>query len=100
MAKDPAHMRAQLRTQALSELISYAAKSDRVTYKDRAEWYRNLIRTAMEISAEAKKLETELCARAVQEKALTVTEVSNAAKISRNAVYARAEVVYPDGMPE
>ncbi|MFD7615308.1 hypothetical protein [Streptomyces sp. NPDC059828] len=97
---DPARMRTQLRIQALSELVSYAANADRVMYKDRAEWFRNLIRATMEISDEAKKLETELSARAVQEKVLTVTEVATAAKISRQAVYARAEVQYPDGMPE
>lgn len=97
---DPARNRAQLRIQALSELISYTVTTDSTLHKDRSEWYRSLIRAAMEISTEAKKLETELSARAVQEGALTVTAVSTAAKISRQAVYSRAETEYPDGLPE
>jgi hypothetical protein len=97
---DPARNRAQLRIQALSELISYAVNADAAMYKDRSEWYRTLIRAGVEISEEAKKLETELSARAVQEGELTVTAVSTAAKISRQAVYSRAEVKYPDGLPE
>ncbi|MFF6787340.1 hypothetical protein [Streptomyces sp. NPDC012510] len=97
---DPARMRAQLRIQALSELISFASNADSAMYRDKAEWYRNLIRVGVEISEEAKKLETELSARAVQEGELTVTAVATAAKISRQAVYSRAETQYPDGMPE
>jgi hypothetical protein len=96
----PIRNRFQLRLQAISELASYLGHADGAMSRDPAEWYRSLIRALTELSEEAKQAEIELCARAVQEKALNVTEVAKAAKVSRNAVYARAELKVPDDAPQ
>jgi inactivated superfamily I helicase len=79
----------QLQFQAISELVSYLGHADAAMRSDPSEWHRNLIRALADIAEAATKAETALTINAIQQKALTPTEVSRAARISRNAVYKR-----------
>ncbi|MFC8614779.1 hypothetical protein [Streptomyces olivaceus] len=85
----PAEIRTkmQVRLQAISELAGYLGHADAAMSRDPAEWHRNLIRAFSDLAEEAKAAETELSVHAVQSKALTTTEVSKAAKVSRTAIY-------------
>lgn len=79
----------QRQFKSISELVSYLGHADAAMAGDPSEWHRNLIRALAEISEAAQKAETALTVNAVKTKALTPTEVSRAARITRNAVYKR-----------
>jgi inactivated superfamily I helicase len=79
----------QRQFQSISELVSYLGHADAAMRSDPAEWHRNLIRALADISEAAQKAETALTINAVKTKALNPTEVSRAARITRNAVYKR-----------
>lgn len=79
----------QRQFQSISELCSYLGHADAAMATDPAEWHRNLIRALADLSEAAQKAETALTVNAVKTKALTPTEVSRAARITRNAVYKR-----------
>ena len=79
----------QRQFQSISELCSYLGHADAAMASDPAEWHRNLIRALADLSEAAQKAETALTVNAVKTKALTPTEVSRAARITRNAVYKR-----------
>ncbi|WP_331718773.1 hypothetical protein OG379_41425 (plasmid) [Streptomyces sp. NBC_01166] len=79
----------QRQFQSISELVAYLGHADAAMATDPAEWHRNLIRALADISEAAQKAETSLSVNAVKTKALTPTEVSRAARITRNAVYKR-----------
>ncbi|MFF8329451.1 hypothetical protein [Rhodococcus qingshengii] len=79
----------QRQFQSISELCSYLGHADAAMASDPAEWHRNLIRALADLAEAAQKAETSLTVNAVKTKALTPTEVSRAARITRNAVYKR-----------
>ena len=79
----------QRQFQSISELCSYLGHADAAMASDPAEWHRNLIRALADLSEAAQTAETALTINAVKTKALTPTEVSRAARITRNAVYKR-----------
>ncbi|MEU8764498.1 hypothetical protein [Streptomyces sp. NPDC048659] len=79
----------QRQFQSISELCSYLGHADAAMFDDPTEWHRNLIRALADLSKAAETAETALTINAVKTKALTPTEVSRAARITRNAVYKR-----------
>lgn len=79
----------QRQFQSISELCSYLGHADAAMAGDPAEWHRALIRALADLGEAAQRAETALSINAVKTKALTPTEVSRAARITRNAVYKR-----------
>ncbi|MFK0182562.1 hypothetical protein ACIQVR_42180 [Streptomyces xanthochromogenes] len=79
----------QRQFQSISELTSYLGHADAAMFSDPAEWHRNLIRALADLAEAAQQAETTLCVNAIKTKSLTPTEVSRAARITRNAVYKR-----------
>lgn len=83
--------RADLRKdfQAIAELADYLGPAERALHRDPAEWHSSLIRALADLIKSAEETEHKLSAHALETKALTPTQVSRAARITRNAVYKR-----------
>lgn len=84
-----------MRLAQLRVLLDYAENADKV-HKDRnqREWARTMIQSLSDIAEDADQMAVLLSANVVHKKVLNVTEVADAAKISRNAVYKRVTAAF------
>ncbi|MEW1616592.1 MULTISPECIES: hypothetical protein [unclassified Streptomyces] len=79
------------RLEKVKELVSYGLLADRANRGDQREWYRTLLRTAADARDQLRLLERELSDRADAEKILTPSEIAEAGRITRAALYKRRE---------
>lgn len=79
------------RLEKVKELVSYGLMADRANRHDQREWYRTLLRTAADARDQLRLLERELSDRADSEKILTPSEIAEAGRITRAALYKRRE---------
>lgn len=71
------------------ELVQYGLLADRANRGDEREWYRTLMRTVADMRDQLRVLERELSDRADAERIMTPSEIAEAARITRAALYKR-----------
>ncbi|MFJ9448649.1 hypothetical protein ACIRRH_43720 [Kitasatospora sp. NPDC101235] len=73
----------------IRDLAQHGLSADQLHSRDAREWFRSLLRVVGEIRDECKSMERSLSDRADAERILTPSEIAEAAKISRAALYKR-----------
>ncbi|MET9366189.1 hypothetical protein ABZX93_35545 [Streptomyces sp. NPDC006632] len=79
------------RLEKVQKLVAFGLLADEANRHDQREWYRTLLRTAADAREQLRFLERELSDRADTEKILTPSEIAEAGKITRAALYKRRE---------
>ncbi|MEU3228472.1 hypothetical protein ABZ695_35695 [Streptomyces sp. NPDC006976] len=77
------------RLTAIQQLVKYGLASDARHRGDEREWYRTILRTVADLRDECRSLERELSSRADADRVLGPSEISEAARITRAALYKR-----------
>ncbi|MFF6860328.1 hypothetical protein ACFY9H_33725 [Streptomyces bacillaris] len=78
--------------QRVRNLSAHGLSADELHSDDLREWYRSLLRVFGDIREVAEEAERQLSQDADSLKILTPSEISEAARISRGAVYKRRAV--------
>lgn len=79
------------RLERVRDLAQHGLSADQLHQRDDREWYRNLLRVFGDIREECITAERGLSKRADEEKILTPSQIAEAARISRGALYKRRE---------
>lgn len=87
--KDTVKDDARARLERVRDLASYALTAEQMNRSDDREWYRTLLRAIGDMRDECIAMERTLSEKADAGKILTPSEIAEAAKISRAALYKR-----------
>nr|WP_173294604.1 hypothetical protein [Streptomyces sp. X335] len=79
------------RLEKMRDVLIYGLLADKANRHDQREWYRTVLRTLADVRDQCRSLERELSDRADTEKVMTPSEIAEAAKITRAALYKRRE---------
>lgn len=86
---DPIKEEVRQGVERLRDLASYALTADQVNRNDEREWLRTVLRAVADMRDECTALERRLSDHADSKKILGPSEIAEAAKISRTALYKR-----------
>ncbi len=77
------------RLERVRALAEYGLSADQANSSDARAWLRSVLQAVGDISQECKQAEPELSEYAEKQKLLSVSEIAEAAKVSRETIYKR-----------